>query len=688
MKAGIPDRGGFIWLDLGEAPPAVTYATTEAYGVAIDPVGDVFAVGGTNTADLTPYLVYGGYRGINYGKTGPWIIKLSGLNGDQIYATALGTSATANPGQRVNAANGIAVDSSGDAYIVGTATDGILTTTGTANSANVGGQDAFVIKLNKPASAFDYGTYLGGKGDDQGLAIAIDIGGSAYITGSTKSSDLPVTNPLTDSLGNAEAALLGPQDAFIARLTPTGSSLTMMAYIGGASSEQGNAITLDKNGAGNIFVAGTTQSVDFPVSTGAAQTLYGGGTSDSFVALINGASFPKASVSPASLSFGTQNVGTPSTTKTVTLQNSGSGILSITSIGMAGTTGDYSQTSDCGSQLTPVGGAKDHCTITVTFTPTGSGSRSDVLQIVDNSANSPQIVALAGTGIVVQGVLQFSPTTLAFGNQQTGTTSAAKTVTLTNSSSSYPLTLTNLTIGGDFKQTNNCPVSPATLAPNANCAIQVTFAPVATGNQAVSLTVSGVAANSPQSVALTGTGNAPGSSGSSDFTLSSSSQSITAASSGGTATFNVFATPLNGFKQTLNFTCSLPGGAACTLSPNTLVMDGTSVPSVAVTVTISGAGGTPVRGAENRHGPRAIFATVLPFCIIGLTLVGKKRRLTFLLLVMLIGTMLLTVSCAAGSSISSNANKMTPGTYQVTITAASTGTGATSHTLTVPMTVN
>jgi hypothetical protein len=172
MKAGIPDSGGFVWLDLGEAPPAVTYATTEAYGVAIDPVGDVFAVGGTNTADLAPYLFYGGYRGINYGKTGPWVIKLSGLNGDQIYATALGTSATANPGQRVNAANGIAVDSSGDAYIVGTATDGILTTTGTANSANVGGQDAFVIKLNKPASAFDYGTYLGGQGDDQGLAIA------------------------------------------------------------------------------------------------------------------------------------------------------------------------------------------------------------------------------------------------------------------------------------------------------------------------------------------------------------------------------------------------------------------------------------------------------------------------------------------------------------------------------------
>ena len=157
---------------------------------------------------------------------------------------------------------------------------------------------------------------------------------------------------------------------------------------------------------GDIFLGGTTQSVDFPVvPTGAAavgKTVYGGGTSDAFVTLIDGATFPIASISPATLSFGNQNVGTTSASKTVTLRNTGSGILNITAISFAGATGDYSQTNNCGSQLTPAGGAKDNCTITVTFAPTGAGSRPDIIQILDDSANSPQAVALLRRSVPVR----------------------------------------------------------------------------------------------------------------------------------------------------------------------------------------------------------------------------------------------------------------------------------------------
>ncbi len=697
VKAGIPDEGGFVWYDLGDAPPAIAYASTEAYGVALDPVGDVFAVGGTNTADLTPYLFYANFHGINYGKTGPWALKLGSLLGDHIYATSLGTSPTENPAQSVNAAKGIAVDTSGDAYIVGTATGGLLTTSGAANSSTVGGQDAFVVKLNKPASAFDYATYLGGTKDEQGLAIAIDNGGSAYITGSTTSTDLPVTNPLVDANGNAESALLGAQDVFIARLTPTGSGITMMAYLGGAASEQGNAIVLDQSGKGDIYIAGTTQSLDFPLLPAAppaalvvGQTSYGGGTSDAFVTMINGASFPQAQLTPTTLNFGSQNVGGTGSTLTVSLRNIGNGILSISGISIVGTGGDYSQTNNCPSQLSPAGGAKDNCTITVTFTPTAGGSRSDILEIVDNSIDSPQIVALSGTGVVVQGVIQLSPTTLAFGNQQTGTTSAAKAVTLTNTSSTYALTISSITVGTDFSQTNNCPVSPATLATNGTCTIQVTFAPATVGDKTANLTITGQAANSPQSVGLGGTGTAPGSSGSPDFTLKSSQTSISIAATGGNASFNVSATPLNNFKETLNFTCSLAGGATCVVSPSSLVMDGTSIPSVAVTVSIaaSGGGGTPPnKGASIKYGPRAIFATVLPFCLLGMVVIGKKRRMMLLLLVVLIGTMLFSASCANNNG-SNRTTTVLPGVYQVTITGGSTGTGAVSHTLAVPLNVN
>ena len=694
IKAGIPETSGaFAWFDLGPVPPSIIFATTEAYGVALDPVGDVFAVGGTNTADLTPYLFYAGYEGINYGKTGAWILKLSGLDGHQIYATALSTSPDTDAAP--DSARAVAVDNSGQAYITGVSAGSLLTTPGSANSSAIGGKDAFVIKLDIPASHILYGTYLGGKGDDQGLAIALDGGGAAYVAGSTTSPDLNVINPLQDSSGNAETALLGPQDAFIARVNPGGSATTMMAYLGGASSDTGHGIAVDNSG--NIYVGGTTQSVDFPIVPTAAalagKTIYGGGTSDAFAVLINGASFPVAAVSPASLNFGNQNVGTTSASQTVTLRNTGSGLLNIAGITFAGTGGDYTETNNCGSQLTPAGGAKDNCTITVTFSPTAGGSRPDIIQITDDSANSPQTVALSGSGVVVQGTIQLSPSTLAFGNQQTGTTSAAKTVTLTNTSSAFPLTISSITTGSpDYKQTNNCPISPATLAANANCTIQVTFGPAAAANSVASLTITGVAANSPQSVALTGTGTSPGSSGAPDFTLTSSQQTITTSSSGGSVTFQVSAAPLNGFNQQLALTCTAPAGATCTASPASLAMDGTSSPTSKITLAISGSSSqTLPNTTELRQGPRPIFASIFPVGMFGMVVAGgvsgRKRRAMILLVLVVLGAVLLSVSCGTNGA-NSTKNAIAPGTYQITVTAASSGASALSHSTTVSLTVN
>ena len=686
-KAGILDGGGFAWLDLGDAPPAVIFATTSAYGVALDPVADVFAVGGTSTADLTPFMFYAGYEGIHFGKTGAWVLKLGGLDGDQIYATALTTSPDTDAAP--NSARAIAVDSSGQAFITGVSSGSLMTTPGAANSGALGGKDAFVVKLDIPASHFLYSTYMGGHGDDQGLAIALDNGGAAYVAGSTTSSDLKVINPLLDSAGNAESSLLGPQDAFIARVNPSGSAATMMAYLGGASSDQANGIALSPTG--NIYVAGTTQSVDFPIApTGAAapgKTIYGGGTSDAFVTLIDGATFPVASVSPATLSFGNQNVGATSTSQTATLRNTGSGILNITSISFAGAGGgaDYSQTNNCGGQLTPQGGAKDNCTITVTFAPAAGGSRPDIIQIVDDSANSPQTIALSGTGVAVQGTIQLSPSTLDFGSVAVGTTTAAKTVTITNGSSNFTLTISSITTGNAaFKQTNNCPVSPATLAANASCTVQVTFAPTAGTTANSSLSVTGVAANSPQSINLTGIGIGSGAPGVPDFTLTSSQQTITASSSGGTATFQVSAAPMNGFSQALSLTCSAPSGASCTAAPSSLTMDGTATPSATVTVTVSApSSGGGTRHAELRHGLRPIFASIFSFGMLGIVVAGRKRRAMLVLMLVLFGTVLFSVNCGGASN-----SGLPPGTYQVTVTGASSGASAMSHSTTVSLTVN
>ncbi|MEO8972891.1 MAG: N,N-dimethylformamidase beta subunit family domain-containing protein [Ktedonobacteraceae bacterium] len=216
---------------------------------------------------------------------------------------------------------------------------------------------------------------------------------------------------------------------------------------------------------------------------------------------------PAVSLKPTSLSFGNQVVGTTSDPQTVTLTNSGNAALSISNIALSGTNaGDFAQTNNCPSTLN--NGAS--CTITVTFTPGATGTRSASVTLTDNAPDSPQNIALSGTGSVLAPAVSFSPTSLSFGNQNVGTTSTAKTITLTNSGTSS-LTISNIgltgTNSGDFAQTNNC---PGTLAANANCTISITFTPTANGSRSASLTLTDNAADSPQNAALTGTGTTAG----------------------------------------------------------------------------------------------------------------------------------------------------------------------------------
>jgi hypothetical protein len=123
--------------------------------------------------------------------------------------------------------------------------------------------------------------------------------------------------------------------------------------------------------------------------------------------------------------------------------------------------------------------------------------------MVDNAAGSPHTVGLGGVG--VGPVATLSATSLNFGNQRVGTTSAAKLVNLSNSGNA-PMTITSITASGDFAQTNNC-VSP--LAAHTYCTITVTFTPTAAGTRTGAITVSDSALGSPHTVSLSGTGTTP-----------------------------------------------------------------------------------------------------------------------------------------------------------------------------------
>ena len=217
---------------------------------------------------------------------------------------------------------------------------------------------------------------------------------------------------------------------------------------------------------------------------------------------------PAAGLSATALSFGNQTVGTTSAARPVTINNTGSATLTLGTVSTTGTSaGEFSPSSNCsGVSLAPGSG----CTINVTFTPAALTTRSATLSIPSNAAGSPHGVALSGTGTAAPTpAVALSPTSLAFGNQTTGTTSAAKTIALTNSGNAG-LAITSIAASGvGFSASHNCPMSPATLAANASCTISVTFAPAAVAAYTGSVAIASAAAGSPHSVGLAGSGVAP-----------------------------------------------------------------------------------------------------------------------------------------------------------------------------------
>jgi len=203
------------------------------------------------------------------------------------------------------------------------------------------------------------------------------------------------------------------------------------------------------------------------------------------------------SLSPPSLSFGNQNIGSSRSAQNVTFSNTGSAPLVISSIAITGANAsDFSETNTCGSTL--VGGAS--CSISVTFKPTASGARSASLTVSDNGPGSPQSVSLSGTGVTV---VTLSPTSLNFGNVAVGSTSAPQVVTLTANGS---LSVTSITASGPYAQTNTCGTG---FSGSGSCTISVTFTPPAPGMQTGTLTVTDTGAASPQTVSLTGVGTQP-----------------------------------------------------------------------------------------------------------------------------------------------------------------------------------
>lgn len=274
-------------------------------------------------------------------------------------------------------------------------------------------------------------------------------------------------------------------------------------------------------------------------------------------------------LSSNSVSFGSQNVGTTSSPQLVTLTNTGAAAVNLAAIIV---TGNFAETNNC-----PVGGilkVAASCSVSVTFTPTTTGTRLGALTITDSANNSPQVVSLTGTG--VGPVASFSATKLTFVTQVVYTTSKPEIVILTNLGTGT-LTITSIAISGtnatDFTQTNTCGNS---VGVGASCTISVRFTPSAKGTRTAAITVTDNANPSPQTISIYGTGTVVSLS-SPSLTFPPTRVGMTSQPLSVTVT-NVGATSLNftnigiggknpgDFAQTNTCGTSIAGGARCTIS--------------------------------------------------------------------------------------------------------------------------
>jgi hypothetical protein len=497
--------------------------TDIAWAVRSDSSGNAYVAGQTTSPNFP--TTSGALQTTCRGTCAPdngFVTKVNSTGTGLGYSTFLGST-----GQTEIFA--MALDTVGDAYVTGR-TNGadFATTPGAFFVKNQGSFDGILTELNPTGSGLLYSTYLGGNASDNGLGVAVTPDHSVYLTGRTFSPNFPTTPgafmttcstcssrgndmvfvakfvdgvqvwPGALNFGNATVGV--STSPLVATLTNSGSSalsITGMAITGTNASDFTESTT-----CGPSLAAGASCSISVTfnpattgASTGSLTVTDSAPNSQQTVALSGTGTTGSATLTPSTLTFGIQPIKSVSPSHPVKLASTGTTALIISKIEI---TAPYSQVNNCGTSVAP----GTSCTINVTFLPTVTGTQKGTLTVTDNSPGSPQTVALSGVGTV----MSFSPSSVNFGKQLSGTSSAPQIITMTNVGSAS-VSITKMGLAGsqpsNFSQTNNC---GATLAGGASCSITVTFTPLLKGVSNATVSVSDNGGGSPQLVRLTGTG--------------------------------------------------------------------------------------------------------------------------------------------------------------------------------------
>jgi hypothetical protein len=325
-----------------------------------------------------------------------------------------------------------------------------------------------------------------------------------------------------------------------------------------------------------------------------------------------------AAVSPTGLTFPSEDFAVPAPTQSITLSNTGSAALALTSIAITGADPvDFSATNDCSSSL-PIGAT---CTIVITFVPQSSGTRTAALNVSTGPAANTTVsaVTLTGTGIAANASLNVSA--LAFNPQIVGTAGGNQSFTLTNNGNAT-LTFGSLSISGanpgDFSSSTTC---QSTVAAGSSCGIFVTFTPSAGGPRSALLTVSDSAPGGTQTVNLSGTGQ--------DFVIAPNGSGSKSVAPGQSAGFQLQVSPQGGFNQSVTLSCSgAPASATCSVSQTSVAMNGSAAVNVSVTVFTQAATATrsPRPSGPSPDGQRLYLYPMVLGCLLLWWVAVAKRH--------------------------------------------------------------
>jgi len=378
------------------------------FGIAVGSDKSVYIAGYTTSSNITTtsgvaQTTAGGGEDGFVARLNPLVTPTNQL----VFATYLG-------GSQNDRGQGLALDSSGNAYVTGyTYSPSFITTTavyqiglggGITNTTNA---DAFVTKLN-PSGALSFSTYLGGSRDDRGAGIAVDSAGNIHILGATQVQGGLTTNDFITTTGALQTTWGGGVDAFYTKLNPTASSVLYSTYFGGSGSDEfiGNPEGIALDSSGGIYIGGNTNSTNLITTTGAFSTTLAGGY-DGWLAKFNDSSIVAVGGSNQSTitntAFGNQLIaavkdgaGNPISGASVTFTAPGSGASALFS---NGTNTFTINTNSAGLAIAGVVTANTTTgTYTVTATTSGvAGSANFVLPNVSR-LSSASLIYVSGSG--------------------------------------------------------------------------------------------------------------------------------------------------------------------------------------------------------------------------------------------------------------------------------------------------